>query len=546
MRFVFFNPSTSDAPIYNALAGAPEIQLIKGIQEGAVVAMADGYARMSGAVGVAQVASIGLPSAMTQLVNSYKDGISVLLAIATSAASDNPQHYDHQPSLLAPITAWTGLPQRAADIAAATCEALRRAASGPVFLGMPDEALRTTATAPIAGRNQMAPAPPAAPEPRTIEAIAGALIAARSPLLCAGDEITQARAEPEFAALARLLGLPVTIGTGAPLGNWSRPFPTRDPLYIGVWLPRMAFPGPVDVQCCVGASLAERPRAGTTLISLRRAGASQADLAVTGDLKRALSDLAAAIRAQVPAARLRAMAADRAARVRVYSQSMARVAATAAHDLNSASSISLERLAVELEAGLERDTIYVNDCDSGRTMDPLLSFGGTDKTYLSIGPAVLGWAQAAAFGAKLACPDRPVVSVAGDGSAMFGGPQPLWSQARYNAPIINIVLNNRSYNNERNRIWSFIGGRQFQDGLDLTCYNGSPDIDFAKAAEAYGVQAEQVSDPAKLKAALARARHATREGRPYLLDVLVDRDGVGAASEWYPAYSVAAQRSRRV
>ena len=44
-----------------------------------------------------------------------------------------------------------------------------------------------------------------------------------------------------------------------------------------------------------------------------------------------------------------------------------------------------------------------------------------------------------------------------------------------------VVLNNRSYNNERNRIWSFIGGEQFKSGKDYTCYNGSPDVDFAKA-----------------------------------------------------------------
>src|SRR5262249_49673095 len=70
----------------------------------------------------------------------------------------------------------------------------------------------------------------------------------------------------------------------------------------------------------------------------------------------------------------------------------------------------------------------------------------------------------------------------------------LWSQARYKAPVINIVLNNKSYNNERNRIWHF-AGRQFQTGRDMTCYNGSPDIDYAKAAEAFGVGVGQVTLP---------------------------------------------------
>ena len=63
VEFIFFNPSTGDFPIFDALVDEPGIQLIKGIQEGAVVAMADGYARASGKTGVAIVANIGLPNA---------------------------------------------------------------------------------------------------------------------------------------------------------------------------------------------------------------------------------------------------------------------------------------------------------------------------------------------------------------------------------------------------------------------------------------------------------------------------------------------------
>jgi len=207
--------------------------------------------------------------------------------------------------------------------------------------------------------------------------------------------------------------------------------------------------------------------------------------------------------------------------------------------------VSLERIGLELESGLDKDTCYVCDVDSGKTIDPLLSFGGSDKQYIGTGPNVLGWGLAAAFGAKLARPDVPVVSVVGDGSFCFSGPQPLWTQSRYKAPIINIVLNNHSYNNERNRIWHY-GGRQFQTGRDMTCYLGSPDVDYAKAAEAFGVEGEVVKEPDKLKGAIERAKRATADGRPYLLDIHTYRDGVGAASSWHPPYSVADLRQRKV
>ena len=75
---------------------------------------------------------------------------------------------------------------------------------------------------------------------------------------------------------------------------------------------------------------------------------------------------------------------------------------------------------------------------------------------------------------------------------------------------------------------------------------GSKDVDIAKASEAFGVQAEQVHDPAQIKAALARAKRANVAGQPYLLEMLVQRDGVGAGSTWYPPFSVAAMRTRNV
>src|SRR6202163_2114445 len=83
VEYIFFNPSTGDHPIFDALVDEPGIQLIKGIHEGAVVAMADGYARVSGKTGVVIVANVGLPNAMTQMVNSWKDQIPILVAVAS-------------------------------------------------------------------------------------------------------------------------------------------------------------------------------------------------------------------------------------------------------------------------------------------------------------------------------------------------------------------------------------------------------------------------------------------------------------------------------
>jgi thiamine pyrophosphate-dependent acetolactate synthase large subunit-like protein len=556
-EFIFFNPSTGDAPIYDALVDMPEIQLIKGVQEGAVVAMADGYARVSGKIGVAHVANVGLPSGMTQLVNSWKDRIPVLLTVAAFSTEvtgrDHPQDYEHQEPMLAPITKSFWMAESTAGIADVTRRALKFGTTlpaGPVFLSIPDDLLLATGTADIYDGRLFNVAMKIRPDQHDVEAIAKLLIEARSPLITAGDEITVCQAEAEVVELANLLGIPVTMLAGS-LGNWSKPYPTRDAQFVGTFLAGGHFPGPVDVHFNVGSQLGERRMANAITISMRSDPTGLArswpiDMPIVANIKLGLADIIAAIKSMATADRLKQIADDRSVRTRDYTAGMAKMQAEIVRNLGNGSSITMERLGVELENGLDKETIFVTDCESGRIMDSMMTFGGTDKTLVSTSANILGWAQAAATGVKFARPNRPVVSAMGDGSAMFGGPQPLWSQARYNAPITNIVVNNRSYNNERNRILSSTGPQQFRTGKDMTSYNGSPDVDFTKAAAAYGVEGETVSDPAKIQEQLGRAKRANIDGRPYLLDILVDRAGVGSASEWYPPYSIAAKRTRKV
>jgi benzoylformate decarboxylase len=556
VEYIFFNPSTGDHPIFDALVDVPEIKLIKGIQEGAVVAMADGYARASGRTGVVVVANIGLPNAMTQMVNTYKDQIPLLVAVASieqdALGRDQFQETDHHELMTEPITKWFWQAQSAAAIAETTRRGLKFASTppcGPVFLALPTNTLDQHAKSQVWERSKFDVPMHIRPDKSDIEQAARMLIEADNPLLSIGDEITWCHGEKELVELAELLGLPVAGQTGS-LGYWSKPFPTRHPLFIGPVLRTMRYPGKPDVLLNLGNRWGELASPGTKLISIRLDPTSLArtapvDLAIVADLRLAIADLNTAIRSLATASRLKTIADARAPRTQAYSAQMAKERQAIAQNLADATPVSMERLGLELEANLDRDTCYVADVDSGKTMDQLMTFGGDDKQYFGTGPNVLGWGMAAAFGVKLARPDRPVVSVVGDGSFLFSGPQPLWSMSRYKAPVTVIVLNNKSYNNERNRIWNG-AGRQFEAARDMTCYNGDPDVDFAKAADAFGVEGETVTEPAALKGAFYRAKTATIEGRPYLLDVHIKREGLGAVSEWHPPYSLADQRTRKV
>lgn len=556
VEYIFFNPATGDAPIYDALVDEKSIQLIKGLQEGAVVAMADGYARASGKPGVALVANIGLPNAMTQIVNTYKDRIPLLLAIAAAdpdvQAREGIQEFDHQESSLTPMTKWTWKAGAAAGIPEVTRRALKFASTppgGPVFLALPDTELRKEASAEVMDRAVFDVPARMRPDRADVDTVARMLIEAQNPLLTVGDEITLAGGQKEVRRLAEMLGLPV-MGQ-ATYGQWSTPFPTASPLFIGPTQVQTPALGQVDVHLNIGGRDGEQVAPGAKRVSVRidamsLGRAAPIDLAMVADPKLAAADLIDAVLSLTTKDRLARIAAARYERIAAYTAQAKAARFALAREFSEGSPIRLTRLAVELEAFLDKETIYVADVDSGRNMDVLMSFGGDDKMYIGNGPAVMGWGIPAAMGVKLAQPNRPVVAVVGDGSFLFSGPQPLWSIARYEAPITVVVLNNRSYNNERNRIWSFGGGAQLRTGLDMTCYNGSPDVDIAKASLAFGVEAEQVSEPEAIRPALERARRANIEGRPYLLEMIIERNGIGGASEWHPEFSIAKLRTRKV
>jgi benzoylformate decarboxylase len=557
VEYIFFNPSTGDYPIFDALVDEPGIQLIKGIHEGAVIAMADGYARASGKTGVVIVANIGLPNAMTQMINSWKDQIPLLVAVASveqdGLGGDMFQDSDHSEAMTQPITKWFWQALTTGSIPATVRRGIKFASTppcGPVFLSLPTNVLREQATSQIWDHSKFDVPMHIRPDKESVEKAARMLIEAKNPLMSIGDELTWCKASKEVVALAELLGIPVA-GQYGPLGYWSRPFPTRHPLYIGPHLRQMRYPGQPDVVLNLGHKWGERGAPGTKLISVRLDPTSLArsgpvDLPMVADIRLAAADLADAIRSMATDGHLKKIAEERTAKTAAYSSEMRELRQKIARENADRTPVSLERIALELEASLDSDTCYVCDVDSGKTMDPLMSFGGDgNKRYIGTSPSILGWGMAAAFGVKLARPDLPVISVVGDGSFCFSGPQPLWTQSRYKAPVMNIVLNNHSYNNERNRIWHY-GGRQFQTGRDMTCYLGSPDIDYRKAAEAFGVEGEVVKEPGALKDAVVRGKRVVAEGRPYLLDIHTYRDGIGAVSTWHPPYSIADQRTKKV
>ena len=560
IEHIFFNPSSGEAPFFDALVDEPNIHLIKGLHEGSLAAMADGYAKASGKTPFLMIARPGLPNAMTQMFNSFKDQIPMVVAVGStdtdSLGQDGFENTDHIETMTAPITKWHWVVETVEKIPEITRRAFKFAStspSAPVFVGYPDDALDEVTTAMIMDQEKFSVPLNIRPDQAAIEEAARILLEARNPLLYVGDEVVWNGAQKEVVQLAELLGLPAAQPPGSV--SWSRAFPSRHPLFVGDYTREMRYPGTVDVMLNLGGRM---PNAGSRLKILPGVQLIQVRLDITNlarnypttvpivaNLKQATVNLIEAIQGMATAARLKTIREARVAQTQEYTAKMENFRRQIVRDHWNTSSISEGRLAMELEEALEKDACLVAEMGSGSPISRLAHFGGDDKQYFGNTGKALGWGVPAAFGVKLAQPDLPVVAVVGDGAFSFAGPQPLWTFARYHAPVTLIVLNNHSYNDERNRMMRG-GGRMFETGRDMTCYLGDPEIDYVKAASAYGVEGQAVTESSGIRPALERAKRATAQGSPYLLDVHVERRGIAATSTWHPPFSIEALRRRKV
>ncbi|MDP6417241.1 MAG: thiamine pyrophosphate-dependent enzyme, partial [Gammaproteobacteria bacterium] len=138
-------------------------------------------------------------------------------------------------------------------------------------------------------------------------------------------------------------------------------------------------------------------------------------------------------------------------------------------------------------------------------------------SYFALQGGGIGWGLPATLGIKLALPDRPVIGVIGDGSAMYSI-QALWTAAHHNIPAVWLIHNNGSYRILKANMVSYLKGSgrvpQF-DGFELW----GPDIDFAKVAQSFGVHGRRVEHPDEVRPALEEAQEL---GKPALVDVVVD------------------------
>jgi len=182
---------------------------------------------------------------------------------------------------------------------------------------------------------------------------------------------------------------------------------------------------------------------------------------------------------------------------------------------------------------LPRDAVMVQESSTARTA--LLNFGHGGMAWTRSGGGSLGWGPGGAIGAKIAVGrERPVILHLGDGALNYSAVA-FWTMARYNTAILTVICNNQSYQVVRTN-WAreVPDSKMVRDGKYPGLFLSAPATDYVGLARSQGVEGEAVTTPKDLEPALRRGlERVTRDNRPYVIDVTVAREGVGADSTWY-------------
>jgi benzoylformate decarboxylase len=534
VRYLFGNPGTTELTFLDALPDSG-IEYVLGLQEATAVAAADGYAQASGRVAVVNVHVLpGVANGAAILHNAARARSPLLMTAGQQDSRllmEEPILAGDMVRMTEPFTKWSYEIRRAEEAPAALRRALKVARTpptGPVFLSLPMDLM--TGEVDDDGGPAVTLETPGRPDQAPIERVAEMLLAARAPVIVAGDGVARAGAVPELMAVAERLGAGVH---GEPLYRRTS-FPGTHPLWRGGLFPTASATRKsleaADAVLIVGASaftwFLQTP--GLPFVSrvpvihidaeAWEIGKNQrVDLGLVADPKASLAAVDQVLAARMSTVQ-REDAASRARRLAgVRAEYTARVRGAAQAEAARVP-ISPAFLFHTLAGLLAADAVVVDESASSLPFVLRYLPFATAGSFFGSKTGTLGWGMGAAIGVQLASPHRKVVATIGDGSLMYA-PQALWTAAHRRLPITYIVANNASYAILKSGMISLAlpsAKRGLYPGMDIV----DPEIDHVALAQALGVRAERVDKPAELRDALAAG--LAHDG-PALVDVAIDR-----------------------
>ncbi|MGH7184800.1 MAG: benzoylformate decarboxylase [Pseudomonadota bacterium] len=502
MTTVFGNPGSTELPLYRNWPG--DFKYILGLQEAAVVAMADGYAQATrNAAFVNLHSAAGVGHALGSIFTAYRNRTPLVITAGQQTRSMLPT----DPFLFAqsaaefpkPYVKWSIEPGRAQDVPAAIARAYytaMQAPAGPAFVSIPvddwDETGDIIHPRQLSFRLR--------PEPRLLSVVANALEASRHPAFVVGAGVDRDGAWDLAVRLSEQVGATV----------WASPkssrcsFPENHPQFAG-FLPaeRNLIAEALsahDVVLVLGAPaftyhvetagpyLAPGTRLYQIVDDPELAAWAPGGTAVIASLDLAIADLLA-----------RPMSAAR----------QGKSGRTAAPKIPVSEAIAVKYLMQTLGEVRPHDSIIVEEAPSSRAdMQDYVPICRSQSLYATASGG-LGFGLPAAVGIALAQSDRRVIALLGDGSSMYAI-QALWTAAQHRLAMTFIIVRNGTYGALRGL------SRRFE--LDSPVGVDLPGLDFVALAEGQGCKGVRVRRSSELCQAL---ENALRSEGPSLVEVVV-------------------------
>ena len=509
-------------PLIEACA-ALDIRPILCRQERVGVGMADGYTRIKrgkrNGVFAAQ-AGPGIENAFPGIAQAYSENVPLLVIPAgLPLARQYVRPTFRAADVYRPVTKWSALAhtvEELPELMRRAYHAMRSGKGGPVLIEIPAEVWE----AEYRGELDYMPvaAQRSAPDPDAVKAAVKMLLAAKSPLLWAGQGVLYAEASDRLAALAELIPAPVvTTNPG------KSAIPESHPLALGASTrsrPKMftEFMAKADLILAVGSSLTRTPFGpgvppGKAIIhSTNEADDINKDYrvaqAVIGDAGLVLDALIAETGRQKRGGGGNALAALKEEVAAVKTAWMAEWGKQLESDEMP---LNQYRVIRDLMRTVDRDNVIITH-DSGSPREQLLPFWETTApgSYMGWGKSTqLGYGLGIIMGAKLAAPDKLCVNVMGDAAIGMTG-MDIETAARNRIAILTVVFNNGVMAAER-------------DVLELSTRKyGALTVggNYAKVAEGLNVAATRVKKPADIVPAIKDAVAVTQSGAPFLLEIV--------------------------
>ena len=530
-RYVFGNPGTTELPLIDALVDAPDIRYVLALQEASAVAMADGYAQAACRPGVLNLHTTGgLGHGLGNLLNAHVSGTPL---VVTAGQQDSrhtltdPLLYGDLVSIATPAVKWAQEvthPDQIPILFRRAFHDSQTAPTGPVFLSLPMDVMDEMTAVDIGEVSNIDRAAVAGSLDRLAEYLA-ALTPGKLAII-AGDEISASNAAAETVLLADALGAPV-YGSSWPA---HIPFPTAHPLWMGN-LPTKA----TEIAQKLHSYDAIFALGGKSLITILytegsavppgmqifQLSADARDLGRTYSTKLALvGDIRASLRALLPL--LTPKLADRrevytalrkaAEREQEARRSQLKAAADAEFDKPVTTPLVAGR---EMARAIGPEVAIVDEAPA--TFGALRAFLSTESTrqYSFSRGGALGWGMPAAVGFSLGIDRAPVVSIVGDGAALYS-PQALWTAAHERLPVTFVVINNREYNILKRFMRSQPHYASARANRFIAMDIIDPAVDFMALAASMGVPAQRIDRAAEIAPTLEAA---IASGVPNLIEI---------------------------